>query len=613
MVIPIFAAAQISEGGYPDSYDMSDDRGNYLVISLGSPDIENILAKERAGSIASIPHRVGEPMACDLDLVKNGSWGMTDKGKDMLRLGIRSEEAKGLVLYYKNFSIPEGGRLFIYSRDREQLVGAFTNKNNPSGGYFATEMIKGEELVLEYNPPEYGNAMPVIIIDQVHYIYKDVLDELKAGSGPCEVNVNCPEGSNWQNEKRSVAKILLTDGSGTFACTGTLLNNTSQDTVPYFLTARHCGSGAAASHFAQWVFYFNYESPDCEAPLQDPPSKTITGSTLIAEAPDGPSNGSDFRLLRLNTTPPEDYNPWYSGWSYNGLASPSGVGIHHPKGDIKKISTYIDPLVSTAYGSISPNPDGNYWKVIWVETESGHGVTEGGSSGSPIFNNEGKLVGTLTGGAASCTNLDQPDYYGKFSKHWDDNGSTLDSQLKPWLDPEGTGHQSMDGFGYGNLLSANFKADTTVVSIGGSVSFEDLTVGEPEQWEWTFSGGTPSSYTGQNPSGITYNKYGEYGVRLIVRDGDISNELFRERYIRVTPNLYPNPAHDMVTLDFGRRQLEYIEADLFDMNGHLVGTYATSNIQSGIWEIQLDNYRVGNYILRIKTDVMEDSQPLVIY
>ncbi|MEN8224466.1 MAG: T9SS type A sorting domain-containing protein, partial [Bacteroidota bacterium] len=401
-------------------------------------------------------------------------------------------------------------------------------------------------------------------------------------------------------------------GKGSSLCTGSLLNNTMQDSIPYFLTARHCGSGALATHFAQWIFYFNYEAPTCEDPLEDPPSMTITGCEKVAEAPDGPGSGSDFRLLRLSSKPPEDYNPWFAGWRNDGMASSSGVGIHHPMGDVKKISTYTDPLISTNYGSIVPNPAGNYWKVTWSETMSGHGVTEGGSSGSPVFDNTGKVVGTLTGGAASCSNLLEPDFYGKFSSHWDANGSANDSWLKPWLDPENSGVQSLEGFGYGSILSANFSADTTVVSIGARVMFDDLSLGEPDKWEWTFDGGDPTHYTGQHPSGITYHEYGEYDVELKIHDGDVNNDIIKKKYIRVTPNVFPNPASDYITMDFGRRQLEFIEVNIYTISGMLMREYSSSGNENGIWKIQLDGLGSGTYILHIKTNVMEDHLLLMV-
>jgi hypothetical protein len=127
--------------------------------------------------------------------------------------------------------------------------------------------------------------------------------------------------------------------------------------------------------------------------------------------------------------------------------SDEGVTIHHPEGDIKKISTYLTPLESSGwYG----NGLQSHWKVFWAETENNWAVTESGSSGSPLFNKNGKLIGTLTGGLAACDasgslGPDKPDYYGKFSYHWESNGTTDTAQLKPWLDPDNTGVYSCEG------------------------------------------------------------------------------------------------------------------------------------------------------------------------
>jgi PKD repeat protein len=613
LLIPIFLHAQISEGGYPYSFEENAGHTDIMQFVLQAPDMAKVQAEDENPSDTPAAMRVGVAMNCDISLLNDGKWSTTRKGKRFLRMGIKAENAKGLILYYRSFSIPEGGRLFIYSANGDQVIGAFTSKNNPSGGYFATEMIHGDALIIEYDAPGEVSSEPVVEIYQVHYVYREPEKLFRGQSGPCEVNVNCSEGNNWQNEKRSVAKILLKAGSGSYLCTGALVNNARQDSTPYFLTARHCGSSASLSDYDQWIFFFNYESPGCEDPASDPPSNSIVGSELISQAPEGTEDGSDFKLLELNQKLPLNYNPYFAGWNRNGQASGSGVGIHHPKGDIKKISTYTTALVSTAYSSGTPDPGGMYWKLVWAETSNGHGVTEGGSSGSPIFNSNGKIVGSLTGGGASCSELTSPDFYGKFSYAWESNGSTTDAQLKPFLDPDNTGVQELDGLSYGNLLAANFKADTSVVSIGGRVAFTDQSTGDPEQWNWTFYGGDPFSYSGPEPTGIVYNEYGEYDVMLVVSNGSLTDTLIRRDYIHVTPNIFPNPANEYVTIDFGRRTLDFIEAEVFNMAGQRVAEYSSTDIASGIWKVPLSNISAGTYIFRIKTNIMEDNIPLVVY
>ena len=143
------------------------------------------------------------------------------------------------------------------------------------------------------------------------------------------MNVNCPEGADWQNEKKAVA--LIVEG-GSAVCSGALVNNTAQDGTPYFLTANHCLSGGNPT--ANWVYYFNHESATCTGNT-GPTNQSISGSTLKANRA-----GSDFCLVHLNDTPPQSWDVWYAGWdnSDDAAAVSSAVGIHHPDGDVKKIS-----------------------------------------------------------------------------------------------------------------------------------------------------------------------------------------------------------------------------------------------------------------------------------
>jgi PKD repeat protein len=63
---------------------------------------------------------------------------------------------------------------------------------------------------------------------------------------------------------------------------------------------------------------------------------------------------------------------------------------------------------------------------------------------------------------------------------------------------------------------AYFTANTSTPSVGGSVTFTDLTTNSPTTWSWTFAGGTPASYVGQTPPAITYTTAGKYTVTLTV-------------------------------------------------------------------------------------------------
>ncbi|MDZ7741435.1 MAG: trypsin-like serine protease [Bacteroidota bacterium] len=456
----LMAKAQISEGGAPEGFRDMSWQTEVRKIILQKPEI-----KESAATEAYLkPERIGISIPAGIDFVKEANQ-YRENGKNIFRLAIGSEGAKALGVYYDAFLLPIGARLFLYNKDRSKLIGAFTSRNNRQENAFATEPLPGDLFFIELEVPV-GKANEVQLhINEIAWYYKEISGF--GDSGPCEVNVNCSEGNNWRNQINGIARIIVKANGGQFWCTGSLINNTRLDNRPYFFTADHCGKNASSMDYNQWIFYFNYESEDCANPSQPPGSKTMIGAVLRARSEYGTSLGSDFKLLELAEQVPSEYNPFFNGWSRSNAPSGSGVSIHHPQGDIKKISTYKEQLLSTPYASGNEDPDEKYWRVIWSETQSNHGVTEGGSSGAPIFNAEKKIVGTLTGGTASCDNLQGPDYYGKFWYSWESNGTDETHQLAPWLDPDHTGVESIPGVAYDqDVVVADFQALRDTVAVG---------------------------------------------------------------------------------------------------------------------------------------------------
>jgi len=390
--------------------------------------------------------RFAVSVATEIDFSKQGTWTDLPNGSKVCRLSVISPDAQALIVYYQKFRIPKGGQLFVYNHDKSQVIGAFTELTNSGGGVFANEMIQGEKLTLEYFQPSGVKEQLELLMNEIGYVYRTAENFFGqrgfGGSGVCEVNINCDEGQDWQKQKNSVVRIIVKQGSAQVWCTGALLNTTRYDNAPFFLTADHCGSSSTVADLNQWVFYFNYEGPDCLDPTNDTAfnTRTMVGATKKARS-GGAGFESDFKLLLLNESVPLSYNPYFCGWSAKDISSDSGVTIHHPQGDIRKISTYKTPLLPSNWG----NTLNTHWKVVWAETANGHGVTEGGSSGSPIFNSKGQLIGQLTGGDASCSNLIGPDYYGKIAYSWDANASADSTMLKPWLDPDNTGILEIGG------------------------------------------------------------------------------------------------------------------------------------------------------------------------
>lgn len=536
--------------GFPDLLRQAE------AVKLNSPDVSLLLQEDSLSESNGNPYRMGVSLPVRMDCAIDGDWQDIPGGKLWI-LKIHARGAMGLGLYFNKFQLPEGCTVRVFDSAATQILGAFTYKSNPTGGFYASGITPGSKLIIECFRP-LNAAMPDIIIDEVLYVYRSSgipqVNSTKkdfGGSGACEVNINCDEGQSWQDVKHGIVRILVKIGGTTFWCSGSLINNTSNDYTPYILTANHCsqlygGKYASPADLAKWLFYFNFESNNCSNPLQQPTLYSTVGAIKVASA--SGESGSDFFLAMLNQDISGNYLPFYNGWDRSGAAATGGVCIHHPQGDIKKISTYDTTLTSSQWGTLP----GTHWEVYWRSTTNGDGVTEGGSSGSPLFDETGHILGNLTGGNSSCSNLLKPDYFGKISFSWESNGSADSTRLMPWLDPLNTGAMVLPGSYNNDLVVADFNADTLAIPIGSSINFSDRSLGAPTAWAWSFEGAEPATSNKQNPEGINFSKLGTYDVQLIVSNNFYSDTIIRKNYIRVIPSIYPNPSSGIIYILSGK-------------------------------------------------------------
>lgn len=451
-----YAYAQISQGGNPLSIDQKNLKSNIPIFNVNKPDMEKILMEDLENMRKGRAHRTGILVETNINPKSHGLWETLPNGDLLWRIKINSSEALGTALYFDDFYLPAGAKLFVYTPKYAEIIGAFTDFNNHESRLMATQSLRGEEFIIELFLPKSKTLDYSLNISEVAHIYRgsDLISD--KGADYCLVNINCPEGTNWQTHKRSVARVNIRIGSGYFLCTGSLMNNTHSNCIPYFLLADHCAyynSYATAANLNQWVFNFNYEASQCGG-TSGSTNQSVTGCSLISHDTYGMnSQGSDFYLVRFNNNVPNTYQPYFNGWNRANTGATSGVSIHHPDGDIKKISTFTQ--AATNYFT-------NHWLIRWAQTVTNHSVTEGGSSGSPLYNQSGLVVGTLTGGGSFCATPNEPDIYGKFSRHWDAQGTTADKQLRPWLDPVGSNPISLQGVNFNNCTSISVEDIKTV-------------------------------------------------------------------------------------------------------------------------------------------------------
>lgn len=444
LVLP--ATAQVSAGGTP--YSLRNDLSFADVPTVQSApfDAEAVNAEDAQREAQHLLPAYGRVLEVGAGLYDAGKWTDLPNGDRLWRLRVGSTGAVATELYF-NMYLPEGAFLFVYDEGGKNVLGAFNSYNNTADGSFTTGLIDGESSIVEYYEPQAVQGMGLLTVKSVGHAYRQAGSAM---SDPCEVDVNCSEGADWHEQRDAVVRVGIVDAGINYWCSGSLVNNLAEDCKPYFLTAKHCGATTSASDFNLWKFYFNYQKTGCGSGASTQ-NHIVTGCTKRGDSNDGGGNsGSDFLLLEANDpTIPTAYTPFWAGWDANNTATAGGVGIHHPAGSQKKISTFTVTPSNTSWGG----PFGTHWSITWAATANGHGVTEGGSSGSPIFNNAHRIIGTLTGGGSCCvvndcgfgTGPNAPDAYGKVSYHWQSDPGPVSAHLKSWLDPNSTGLLTMDG------------------------------------------------------------------------------------------------------------------------------------------------------------------------
>ncbi len=375
------------------------------------------------------------------------------------------------------FQIPEGAKLYVYNNDKTDLLRPFTYHNNNPEEVLGTWLVEGNQAWIEYYQPANVVGEAKITVGSVIHGYRtaDSFQKSLGDSGNCNQDVDCdiaPANDPYaidtvkDNVKKAVG-MLVTNGSG--FCSGTLVNNTNNDGTPYFLTANHCGGGEGS-----WAFRFNWRSPNpvCATTASSTNGsydQTVSGATLRAN-----SSQSDIELVEITDASFFTNNPdiVWAGWNNSTVTTPVlNFGIHHPSGDIQKVSRDDDGATR-----ISTTFNGNTNAQMWQISDWDLGVTEGGSSGSGLFNETGHLIGMLSGGSAACSGTNDNggfDIYGRFGVAWD-YGTTSSTRVKDWLDPSNSGVEILDQ--YPALVTYNMDATVSAGSDNTSeVCGEDFT------------------------------------------------------------------------------------------------------------------------------------------
>lgn len=370
------------------------------------------------------PYRVGHPFRPDLRPESSGEWSSPEPGRHRWSLAVRSTGARWLVLGFERFHPVPGAVLTIRTADG-RVHGPWSAADAVAGQLW-TPPLAGDTATLALDGPLGPSDLPDVVLSTVAHGYRslDERDEPPAvtpaggggNPGACEIDVACSLGDAWQDEKRGIVRMMI---GGVATCTGSLVNNTAYDCTPYVLTGDHCFGGMTGLE-PSVIFLFDYERPACDDPGPVAQNRFAVGSVLRASYP-----ASDSRLLEITGTLPEGLDLYFNGWSRLPNPPRESFTIHHPVGSLKKISFNADALAPGLNGNAA-----THWRV----TEWEQGATEGGSSGAPLFDPQGRVVATLHLGSSACDGSepnDQGDDFGRLDQ------SFFAGNLDDYLDPAG--------------------------------------------------------------------------------------------------------------------------------------------------------------------------------
>jgi len=367
---------------------------------------------------------VAGPAAGELD------WRPVDSGQ-AAQVAVTSPEAESMRLAIDLTDVPANVEMsFVGSSAESRIegpvrVGDIRDRTAP----WWTPITEGSTQTVEFFVPQGTDPrrLGLRVVRASHLLttpssgLRKRLEDI-GHAGSCNVDVPCSALNSdpaFRDVANATAQMTFNDGSLSALCTGTLLSDNDSGTqIPWFYTANHCFENASAPFKtpAQMQTVANtvttiwgFQASACGSSQPSPSwTQVFNGASYIYN-----NDQSDALFLRLNGTPPS--YAYYSGWDANPIATGSSViTIHHPEGDLKKVSEGTVRGFQTLFDV--GRGGGSFIEVLWRS-----GTTERGSSGAGLWSLASTPSGTqylhrggLWGGMALCTNLTGTDNFSRF-------------------------------------------------------------------------------------------------------------------------------------------------------------------------------------------------------
>jgi len=445
-------------------------------VNFEALDIDRLVADAEANAMGN-PYKFAVLNDTNLSPLNAGSVEHLNDGRTIWRLRIQSPNARN-VNFASRFNVPPSTNIWLITEDGDTFHRPLTANDNETHGEYWSPPFPGTalEIYAEVDTDEFDQFAQGFQIFKVNLGFRDFMptddrpdggDAAGRATAACHVDVACSQADPWDVQVRAVATYVINGGS---VCSGALVNNTAEDGTPLFLTAYHCVDNGFNGPSLN--VFWNFENSVCR-----PPGSAASGSNgdgnLFANSQSGSTfrmahDRSDTALFELDDLPNPAWDVEYVGWNRSFAGPGPGVSIHHPGGEEKRISIEDNNPFEQTIGF------NNDFAVTW-RIQFDQGGLEGGSSGSPYYDQNGRVRGVAS--AVNSFNpvcFPQVSFYGQLAEGWD-NGSPNNS-LEPWLDPINSGDTFIDA------LSAATAPPGPVTLISPAAGQSNVNI--PVQFVW---------------------------------------------------------------------------------------------------------------------------------
>ena len=570
-------------------------------------------------------HFCGIVRDVELNCLDNNKFAQTRDKIWRKQIKIESKEAKEIEIVFKKFILSPNAVVSFYTDSlRYQYQGAFFVHKPDSS--FISDFLSSEHCTILIEIPMDELEKNQILISQIHHLTESFEDMVRSTDYSCLIDVNCQEGNDWCDQKRSVAIYHFSESGGRYLCTGALVNSYRNDFTQYFLTARHCTNKVI--DWSTTTFCFNYQNPSCNA-INDVREKDyykVQGSQLKEYCD---ISWSDNAILLITEPIPIQANVYYAGVDITARSIGDKVTIiHHPVGKPKKITS----------GKLQ-NFVGPRWEIYWD-----NGNTFGGSSGAPVFLNNNKRV--IANNASStpgydCSNNYRQSWVGKVRSCNDitdvlfgNSGLESYAGIDPNRDCQSTLHlqgefhstQEYDA----TLNGLTIQAGNTITvsnAVFSSGSDYTLTAGS----NIVFLPGTKieagSHFVAKiEPCSGNLVSCGTHSAKVMMKSLYNGEEIEKELYIAVEdeeeqpleesktiaeePQVYPNPTTGLLTIDTKNGNSHIQTVELYNTQGAKQFTF-NGNYDS-FQEIDISHLPSQVYVLKVHVNGQVFTKKLIL-